>query len=65
MTVLSRLADLIVAASVLYTAWRIAHALSHAIEIIQDAPRPGRLTPEPPRLRLVRPVYDWQRDGAA
>jgi hypothetical protein len=62
---IARLADAVVIVSILYTAYRAIYALSHAIDIIQDAPRPGRLTPEPPRLRLVRPVYDWDRDGAA
>jgi hypothetical protein len=63
--VIALLAEAIIVASVLYTAWRVALAFSRAVEVIHQAPRPGRLTPEPPRLRIVRPVYDWQRDGAA
>lgn len=59
--------DAITIICILHTGWCVARALGQAGDTIDRAPWPhARQTPEPPRLRLVRPgPYDWQKDGDA
>lgn len=63
------LLDALAVAGLLRLAYDIAKAFARAGDTLDRAPWPAaRQTPEPPRLRIVRPgPYDWQHDseGAA